>query len=49
MYILGISAFYHDSSVTLLKDGKIIIALEEERFRLNMIKSIYCLNMEILT
>lgn len=31
MYILGISAYYHDSSITLLKDGKIIFALEEER------------------
>ena len=24
MYILGISAFYHDSSATLLKDGEIV-------------------------
>ncbi len=32
MYILGISCFYHDSSVALLKDGKIIAAAEEERF-----------------
>lgn len=31
-YILGISAFYHDSAVTLLKDGKIVCALQEERF-----------------
>lgn len=31
MYILGISAYYHDSSVTLLKDGKMLFALEEER------------------
>lgn len=31
MYILGISAYYHDSSATLLKDGKIIAALDEER------------------
>ena len=30
--ILGISAFYHDSSATLLKDGKIIAAAQEERF-----------------
>ncbi len=30
--ILGISAFYHDSSATLLKDGKIIAAVQEERF-----------------
>lgn len=32
MYILGISAYYHDSSATLLKDGEIIAAVEEERF-----------------
>ena len=32
MYILGISAFYHDSAVTLLKDGEIIFAAQEERF-----------------
>ena len=32
MYILGISAFYHDSSAALIKDGKIISAVQEERF-----------------
>lgn len=32
MYILGISAFYHDSSAALLFDGKIIAAAQEERF-----------------
>ena len=32
MNILGISAFYHDSSATLLVDGNIIAAVEEERF-----------------
>ena len=31
-YILGISAFYHDSSAALLKDGEIISAVQEERF-----------------
>ncbi len=31
-YILGISAFYHDSAITLLKNGEIICALQEERF-----------------
>lgn len=31
-YILGISAFYHDSAVALLKDGEIIFAAQEERF-----------------
>ena len=32
MYILGISAFYHDSAACLLKDGQIIAAAQEERF-----------------
>ena len=31
-YILGISAFYHDSAACLLKDGEIIAAAQEERF-----------------
>jgi carbamoyltransferase len=32
MYILGISAFYHDSAACLIKDGQIIAAAQEERF-----------------
>ncbi len=32
MYILGISAFYHDSAACLVKDGIIIAAAQEERF-----------------
>ncbi len=32
MYILGISCFYHDSAVALLKDGELIAAAMEERF-----------------
>ena len=32
MYILGISAFYHDSAAALLKNGEIIAAAQEERF-----------------
>jgi carbamoyltransferase len=32
MYILGISAFYHDSAACLLNDGKIVAAAQEERF-----------------
>ena len=32
MFILGISAFYHDSAACLLKDGEIIAAAQEERF-----------------
>ena len=31
-YILGISCFYHDSAVTLLKNGEIVAAVQEERF-----------------
>ncbi len=31
-YILGVSAFYHDSAAALIKDGKIISAAQEERF-----------------
>ena len=51
MYILGISAYYHDSAACLLKNGKIIAAAQEERFTRkkhdqnfpsNAIK--YCLN-----
>jgi len=32
MYIIGISAFYHDSAACLIKDGEIIAAAQEERF-----------------
>ena len=50
MYILGISAYYHDSAACVLKDGEIVAAAQEERFTrkkhdqnfpLNAIK--YCL------
>ena len=50
MYLLGVSAFYHDSAACLIKDGEIIAAAQEERFTrkkhdacfpLNAIK--YCL------
>ena len=33
MYILGISAFYHDSAACLLRDGEIVAAAQEERFK----------------
>jgi len=51
MYILGTSAFYHDSAACILKDGEILAAAQEERFTrkkhdqnfpINAIK--YCLN-----
>jgi len=32
MYTLGISCYYHDSAAALLNDGKVISAVEEERF-----------------
>ncbi len=32
MFILGISAYYHDSAACLVKDGEIISAAQEERF-----------------
>ena len=31
-YVLGISAFYHDSAAALIIDGNIISAAQEERF-----------------
>ena len=50
MYILGISALYHDAAAALIKDGRIVAAAQEERFtRVKMDKSIprnaimYCL------
>ena len=32
MYILGISAFYHDSAAALIHNGNIVSAAQEERF-----------------
>ena len=32
MYVLGISAFYHDAAAALICDGEIIAAAQEERF-----------------
>lgn len=32
IYVLGISAFYHDSAAALLRDGEIVAAAQEERF-----------------
>ncbi|HEX5387659.1 MAG TPA: carbamoyltransferase [Gemmatimonadales bacterium] len=31
-YVLGISAYYHDSAACLLRDGEILAAAQEERF-----------------
>jgi len=32
VYILGLSAYYHDSAACLLRDGEIVAAAQEERF-----------------
>ncbi|MEK7135446.1 MAG: carbamoyltransferase N-terminal domain-containing protein, partial [Patescibacteria group bacterium] len=31
-YVLGISCYYHDSSATLIKNGRVVAAAQEERF-----------------
>ena len=31
-YILGISCFYHDNAASLLRNGEIVEAVQEERF-----------------
>ncbi|MEQ1599224.1 MAG: carbamoyltransferase C-terminal domain-containing protein [Methylotenera sp.] len=35
MIILGINFMFHDSSACILKDGKLVVAVEEERFTRN--------------
>ena len=32
VYVLGLSAYYHDSAACLLRDGEIVAAAQEERF-----------------
>ena len=32
MYVLGVSAFYHDSAAALVTEGRIVAAAQEERF-----------------
>ncbi|MBI5123626.1 hypothetical protein HZA75_07245 [Candidatus Roizmanbacteria bacterium] len=32
MLILGVSAYYHDSAACIIKDGQVMVAIEEERF-----------------
>ena len=32
VYVLGVSAYYHDSAACLLRDGRIVAAAQEERF-----------------
>ena len=31
-YILGLSAYYHDSAAALIRDGDIVAAVQQERF-----------------
>ena len=31
-FVLGLSAFYHDSGAALVRDGEIVAAAQEERF-----------------
>ena len=31
-YVLGLSAYYHDSAAAIVRDGEIIAAAQEERF-----------------
>ena len=31
-WVLGISCFYHDSAATLIRNGEIVAAAQEERF-----------------
>ncbi|MFZ5516470.1 MAG: carbamoyltransferase [Candidatus Zhuqueibacterota bacterium] len=56
MYILGISAYYHDSAACLVKDGEILAAAQEERFtrkkhdfNFPACAIEYCLNSEKIT
>ena len=56
MYILGISAFYHDSGAALIKDDEILAAAQEERFsrkkhdpRFPVNATKYCLNRAGIT
>ena len=32
MYVIGVTAYYHDSSACLFKNGQLIFACEEEKF-----------------
>ena len=52
-YILGISCYYHDSAASLLKNGEIVAATQEERFSRKKHDSrfpknaiLYCLNSQ---
>ena len=40
-YILGLSCFYHDSAVALVKNGEIVVEVQEERF-LSLLNDLRC-------
>ena len=44
MNILGISCFYHDSAACLVVDGKIVAAVQEERFNRSKYSSVFPIN-----
>lgn len=44
MIILGISAYYHDSSACIISDGKLLAAAQEERFNRNKNASDFPIN-----
>ena len=46
MYILGISAFYHDSAACILRDGEIIAAAQEEHEIKNKQLSLHKLKLQ---
>ena len=60
MNVLGISAYYHDSSACLFQDGKLVFACEEEKFTgikhdssfpinaINYIKEHYTENIDLI-
>ena len=55
-YILGISCYYHDSAASLIKDGEIVAAIQEERFSRKKHDSrfprnaiLYCLKSQNIT
>lgn len=44
MNILGISCFYHDSAACLIRDGKVVAAVQEERFNRDKNSSAFPIN-----
>ena len=43
-YILGLSCYYHDNAVALMKEGEIVVAVQEERFSRKKHDSIFPIN-----